>query len=268
MKKLLSFSINDYPGSQNDLQGCVNDSINIVSQLNGQSDFGFESKVFYNSEVTRELFRDELTKLVLSAKCGDIIVISYSGHGTFLPDISGDELDGSDEALYLSDGVFLDDEFNSILADLEEGVECVFIMDCCFSGTITRDIMKKSRFKPFFVEVDSEGHPIEKKRFLFRKREVNPLMNHVVLTGSSDKETSADALIGGVWNGAMTYYAMKTLSPGISYKEWHKDLLKKIKANGYSQTPQLAGPDYLLSRGVFGSVLTKRKCFLARWFNF
>jgi hypothetical protein len=169
--------------------------------------------------------------------------------------------------LYLYDGAFSDDEFTTILADLEEGVECVFIMDCCFSGTITRDITKKARFKPLYAEVDSEGLPIEDTFSPLRKREINPLMNHIVLTGCSDCQTSADAFLEGKYQGALTWGAMKTLEPGMTYKEWHKKILKQLSGK-FEQTPQLEGPDYLLNKGVFGSPITKKKCFLARWFNF
>ncbi len=265
MKKLISYALNDYPGAQNDLRGCINDQENIAANLS--TDFGFDVIKFKNSQVTKELFRDTLTALIISAVAGDILVIHVSSHGTQLQDRNQDEADGYDEALYLYDGAFSDDEFTSILSRLKEGVVCIFIMDCCFSGTITRDINKKARFKPLFLEVDSEGLPVENKRR--KSKEINPLMNHIVLTGCSDTETSDDAFISGSYNGALTYYAMKTLDPGLSYKSWHEVLAKKLKSAGHSQTPQLEGPDNLLNLGVFGSTLAKkkRKCFLLKLFG-
>lgn len=259
MKKLISFGINDYPGSQNDLQGCIHDQENVCSHLVKQ--FGFEAKTFKNSEVTKEKLRSEVTNLVLSAVVGDIIVIHYSGHGSQLIDKDGDEKDGYDEALYLYDGGFSDDEFSKIMLNLAEGVECIFMMDSCFSGTITRKINQKGRFKPLLVEVDGDGTPIQRKT---RKIHVQSLeLNHVVLTGCSSTQTSADAFIQGSYNGAFTYSAMKTLVPGISYKEWHKRILSSIK--GFEQTPQLEGKEELVNRGVFGSQLKKRKCWFKFW---
>lgn len=266
MKKLISFAINDYPGAQNDLQGCVNDQKNIIAHLG--SDFGFEAKYFKNSQVTKQVFRDEVTKLIMFAKSGDIIVIHYSGHGTQLIDKNAEEYDGYDEALYLFDGAFPDDEFTTILLGIVPGVRCIFIMDCCFSGTITRIIDQKAKFKPLFSEVDSDGFPIKRKQ---RKLEITNLndseMNHLVLTGCSDKETSADALINGSFNGALTYAAMKFLDSGITYKEWHRKLLDWLKDKNYSQTPQLEGPDWMKEESVFGSILIKKECFLKRWFG-
>lgn len=263
MKKVVSFALNDYMGVQNDLQGCVNDQKNIIGKLG--KDFGFESVGFTNSQVTKELFRSEVIKLVSFAHSGDIIVIHVSSHGTQLPDSSGDESDGYDEALYLYDGAFSDDEFSSMLSQLKEGVICVFIMDCCFSGTITRSINQKARFKPLFSQVDSEGLPVVKKGR--KSNEISSGMNHLVLTGCSDRQTSADAYIGGSYNGALTYAAMRNLEPGITYKEWHRRILKWLSSKGYSQTPQLEGPEWMMNLGVFGSEVKKKRCFLARWFG-
>lgn len=276
MKKALSFGINDFPGSQNDLRGCVNDTSNIKYNLGHKHgaedakrigkqlyDFGFDVQVFLNSQVTKELFRSEVTKLVKSANPGDIIVIHASCHGTQLIDRNNDEADGYDEALYLYDGAFSDDEFSSILSQLKEAVICVFIMDCCFSGTITRSINQKARFKPLFSEVDSEGLPVIRKSR--KSKEICSGMNHLVLTGCSPTQTSADAFIGGSYNGALTYAAMKELVPGITYKEWHQRILKWLSSRGYTQTPQLEGPEWMMNLGVFGSEVKAKKCFLRRW---
>lgn len=43
------------------------------------------------------------------------LIIHYSGHGTYTPDRSGDEADGVDEALYLYDGMLIDDELAEIM---------------------------------------------------------------------------------------------------------------------------------------------------------
>jgi hypothetical protein len=264
MKKILSFAINNYPGSGSDLQGCVNDQNNIINILG--KEFGFETTWFKDSQVTRNLFRDEVSKLVLSAVNGDIIVIHVSSHGTQLPDVNLDEGDGYDEALYLHDGPFSDDEFSSILFHLKEGVICIFIMDCCFSGTITRDINKKAKFKPLFSEVDGEGYPVEIK--FRRSREISSGMNHLVITGCSNLQTSADALISGSYNGALTYAAMKELVPGITYREWHKRTLKWLSSHKYTQTPQLEGPEWMFDLGVFGSTVVKqKKCWLLKLFG-
>src|SRR3990167_6137769 len=132
MKKLLSFGINDYPESANDLRGCVFDTKNVSSTLGEVTigkhgadtavmvskvfkEFGFDVRTILNSQATKKRFCDELSAMVLSAQKGDVIVIHYSGHGTQVSDKSGDESDGYDEALYLYDGPLIDDTINGKL---------------------------------------------------------------------------------------------------------------------------------------------------------
>lgn len=53
-----------------------------------------------------------LNKKVFSDKT---LFVQYSGHGTYTPDRNGDEADGQDEAMYVYDGMILDDELSEIL---------------------------------------------------------------------------------------------------------------------------------------------------------
>jgi hypothetical protein len=136
-------------------------------------------------------------------------------------------------------------------------------MDCCFSGTITRAVNERARFKPIVSEVDGNGFPIVRNR---KSKGMNG-MNHIVLTGCRSDQTSADAFISGAWNGALTFAAVRNLTPGITYKEWHKITKKWLASKGYDQIPQLEGPDYMLNMGVFGSEVKRKKCWLLRLFT-
>lgn len=46
---------------------------------------------------------------------GNVFCVEVSSHGTYTYDKDGDEADGQDEALYLYDGMVIDDEINEIL---------------------------------------------------------------------------------------------------------------------------------------------------------
>ena len=61
----------------------------------------------------------------------------YSGHGTQIKDVSGDEDDGFDESIIpIDDNPILDDELRKLLADkVPEGAKLTAIFDCCCSGT-------------------------------------------------------------------------------------------------------------------------------------
>jgi hypothetical protein len=80
-------------------------------------------------------------------------------------------------------------------------------------------------------------------------------MNHVLLAGSKDTQTSADAFIDGDFNGAFSYYFCETIreaGPQID----QRDLIGKVRTaladNQFSQIPQLE-PDSAQGP-VFGSL--------------
>jgi len=70
---------------------------------------------------------------------GDHLFLQYSGHGTSVKDMSGDEADGIDEALCpLDGGVIIDDWlFENVVKGFEDKSKTsLFIMvDACHSGT-------------------------------------------------------------------------------------------------------------------------------------
>jgi hypothetical protein len=66
----------------------------------------------------------------------------------------------------------------------------------------------------------------------------------MLITGCRDTQTSADAHIGGSFNGALTYYlveSMKDTHGQLTYRELHKRTTGKLKSNDYDQVPQLEG---------------------------
>lgn len=79
--------------------------------------------------------------LAAEAKSGDALFVHYSGHGVSVPDTSGDEDDGMDEALvpidYATAGVVLDDTiFDLLVSPLPKGCQLTCFMDACHSGTM------------------------------------------------------------------------------------------------------------------------------------
>ena len=88
MKRSLHFGINNYPGTKSDLNGCVNDALDWQEALNKR---GFTSTVLLDSQCTKENLIKEFTKIIELTGPHDIAVITYSGHGTWVPDMDGDE---------------------------------------------------------------------------------------------------------------------------------------------------------------------------------
>jgi hypothetical protein len=66
----------------------------------------------------------------------------------------------------------------------------------------------------------------------------------VLITGCRDTQTSADAFIGGSYNGALTYHLVKVLRQAkgkVTYRRLHKDVIALLKQGRYDQVPQLEG---------------------------
>lgn len=241
-KRAILFAINDYPGSQNDLNGCVNDQMDLEKKL--KSDFpGFEIIKFKDSEVTRKCFIDQIVQAISVLRSGDVLLLHYSGHGTYTYDSSGDESDGYDEAVYLYDGMVIDDDIGEALKAIPEGATVLLLFDSCFSGTVTREIVN---FKNRFVPSKDSAKPLVKRR-RFAKSE----MNWMVFSGCGEHQTSADSYFSGRYNGAFTYYALKTLKPGITYREWFTAIHRYLPSSEYDQDPTLEGNESLFDKKVF-----------------
>jgi hypothetical protein len=141
----LCIGINDY--AERPLAGCVADATLWASTLRT---LGFpRPQTLFNEQATRQRILDEFGGLVQSARAGDVLVLQYAGHGTYLPDVNGDEDDdGRDEALCpidYEDGQFvIDDDLRLIFAELPAGVNLTCFFDCCHSGTITRLVVPRT----------------------------------------------------------------------------------------------------------------------------
>mmetsp|Transcript_56708 Transcript_56708/g.122064 ORF Transcript_56708/g.122064 Transcript_56708/m.122064 type:complete len:290 (-) Transcript_56708:40-909(-) len=94
---------------------------------------------------TRAALLKSIRKVGRRCEAGDWFVWFFAGHGVNVPDATGDEVDGFDEAFVTPDNdgrltekaVLVDDDFARALDDfMPEGVRILCICDCCHSGTI------------------------------------------------------------------------------------------------------------------------------------
>src|SRR3712207_6113336 len=138
-KRALCVGINDYPGTNSDLSGCVNDANDWAQELQSR---GYEVTTLLDREATRRALADALTSLVSTARAGDSLVFTFSGHGSWLPDDSGDEPDSRDEMLCphdVSDEQYLmDDDLAAIFEQKPKNVNLYFISDSCHSGSVAK----------------------------------------------------------------------------------------------------------------------------------
>jgi metacaspase-1 len=265
-KKALLIGINRYKIPGADLRGCVNDVENMKGVLTQM--YGFASKdvtVMTDFAATTKAMKAAISKLVRDARSGDVVLLHYSGHGANVIDVNGDEPDRRDEILCPTDldwhKPLLDDWLRTTFNRLRSGVSLTVIMDCCHSGSNTRVLLPPDapsipRFLPNpldIMEAESGRKLRGKVKGSLRvsaapKRKKSDVVDadipELLVTGCRDTQTSADAYIGGSYNGALTYCVVETLKAAggtISYRQMHQGTIKRLKEGGYDQVPQLEG---------------------------
>lgn len=249
--KALCIGINDYPGSDNDLSGCVNDAHDWAEELDRR---GFAVTQLLDKAAKRAAMIQAIGDLVDGAAKGDSLIITYSGHGTWVPDASGDEPDGRDEALCPYDlgskGPLLDDDLHTLLSRRAAGVRIVLISDSCHSGSVTRgeaaDLdpgMPKVRFLPPQVWMKKATSLPAALVSVASRGGFTRAGGDLLLAGCQDTEYSWDTSFHGRPNGAFTYYALKTLRDAkpTTYQKWFDAIRVYLPTSSLPQSPQIFG---------------------------
>ncbi|ERM98168.1 metacaspase-9 [Amborella trichopoda] len=140
-KRLATLVGCNYPGTPNELHGCINDVLTMRSVLVKR--FGFnpndittltdseDSKV----KPTGENIREALNEMVSKAEAGDVLFFHYSGHGTLIPASMLGHKHGYYEAIVPTDyNLMTDLDFRWLVNQLPTGTSFTFLSDSCHSG--------------------------------------------------------------------------------------------------------------------------------------
>jgi metacaspase-1 len=244
-KRALCVGIN-YPGTSSQLSGCVNDAVDWAELLraNGYS----QVQVLLDAAATKDAILRALRENVAALGWGDRLVVTYSGHGTWVPDRDGDEVDRRDEALCPTDfqqgRLITDDELQPILGGNRAGSGVLFLSDSCHSGTVSRLAMTgvTPAGQPRFVSPAEFMDSMTEERAADLEARVDtgtPRKSASLVSGCLDQEYSYDAYIRGRYNGAFSRAAIDTYRAGISLNNWHKAIRGVLPNNSYPQTPAL-----------------------------
>ena len=241
---LLHFSINDYPGTGSDLRGCNNDQEDDFNYVDGKIG-GVSLRGLQDKLVTPSRFESEIRAAFRAMQRG-LLTIGYSGHGTY--DGDGSEPDGFREALALWGGNFTDKRFIALCKEKPANLDLVFILDSCFSEGMSRlglthdAIIKHPRFL-MTSPMPRNFHVIKQAPY-----EVN---DWLVISACAENQTAADALFNNRYNGAFTYYAVRTLEKGITYRQWMERIWQNLPSRQFEQMPHIDGPERLIEKIVF-----------------
>jgi hypothetical protein len=100
---------------------------------------GFRSQLLLTRRATYAGVTGAVRRAAKVLKRGDIFFLSYSGHGSQVKDLNGDEKDDRlDETWVLYDREMIDDELYALWSEFEKGVRILMLSDSCHSGTVAR----------------------------------------------------------------------------------------------------------------------------------
>jgi hypothetical protein len=236
VKKAVLVGIN-YKGSDAQLNGCINDIRNINNILINNCEYKSENIRILTEEhaisPTKKNMEDNINWLVRDIKAGDTLIFYYSGHGANINDRNGDETDGKDEVLvpldYNANGVISDDWlFTNMANKVPQNATLWSFTDCCHSGTM---IDLKYNYKSLCALKSGQVRRGMKynsnewnDRFSFSMEKGKDIVGNVYLfSGCQDQETSADATINRLPQGAFTF----------CFTEFIKENLEKVSDNKF-----------------------------------
>ena len=248
-KHALVIGINYIGHNSGVLNGCINDTLKIKNFLINKCNYKEENIVIITDETvvkpTKENIINALVKLVENVKKDNSkeVWFSYSGHGYYYS--SSTEEDSQDEVLvpldYQKNGCIRDDLLYSVLVkELPKDCNLFSIIDACHSGT--------SLDLPYIYRTNSG---------IKQQHKQNKIANVVKISGCRDDQTSADALINGKYQGALTFGFLRSME-SMDYNFTPRQLIHKIERylneNGYTQIPTLTFSNVnLIDECIMGS---------------
>ncbi len=197
-KEALILGVSDYMGTKFDLNGVKKDVARMERLFRS---WGFHVTVINSHEsMNLESYLTNYAKL----KANDNFIFYYTGHGYHTKDKNGDEADGEDEALVLSDGVknklFIDDTLFGYLNAIK--AKKLVLFDSCHSGTAFKAFGDKP--KPKTINESQVSGIIQTKAFRPMESRLNR-GEYIVLSASKDNEESLDTPDGGMFTNAFIH---------------------------------------------------------------
>ena len=126
-----------YSGWSGDLAACEFDANDMAAIARSR---GIKPTVLLTKQATRARTLSALRAAAKALRGGDFFLLSYSGHGGQVRDVSGDEPDKQDETWCLFDGQLIDDELYLELSRFRAGVRVLVLSDSCHSGSVVRQL--------------------------------------------------------------------------------------------------------------------------------
>ncbi|MFF3862682.1 caspase domain-containing protein [Streptomyces sp. NPDC002209] len=237
-----------YDGWDGQLMACENDARDMAELARG---VGFDDTVILTEDATVGTVTTALRKAAGKLGAGDILLLTYSGHGGQMPDSDGDEPDELDETLVFFDRQFLDDELHREFQRFHKDVRIITCLDCCHSGTATELIDAPAQGEAVrLMPVLKQQQIFERDKAFFQdlQRELRGTNGDggepgvVLISACQDDQVALDGRV----NGKFTETLLRVWNGGEfsgDYETFHHDIKKRMPATQIPNFFTTGNPD-------------------------
>jgi len=247
---IIGINYTSHPDPYLKLQRCVEDAFTMANFL--YENFGFKRddiRIITDKNPwdppTKENILDAMRELVRDAKPHDSFFMYFSGHGTQVKDMNGDEEDGLDECICAVDwrgngwppyedtpGLIIDDVMHDILVKpLPLHCRLTAVFESCHSGTVL-DL-------PYVYSSKGVVKEIKHQNKLGLLREKASYADVVSLSASRDSEGARETQKGGLLRLAFIN-CLITFQYKVTYKQLIKSVHEYMRNNRSKQRPVLS----------------------------
>jgi pimeloyl-ACP methyl ester carboxylesterase len=247
----LIIAIDEYPNPLHRLNGCKNDASAFSEYLKEYAKANrasYQEHRLFDANAKRLSIVEGFNQLKKAAD-NDVCVLYYSGHGSQMPAPPEfwDEQDRLSETLVCWDSRtpggrdLIDKELATLIWSVtnDRDVHFLAVMDCCHSGSNTRDMDVKARRADVSTVVERDI-----KNFFGNEHWNNfqpPSSRHIHLAAAKDNETAKELKINELPRGAFTHTLIKILKEtagNISYNALISRVSQNVKNIVKEQNPQ------------------------------
>ena len=266
----LLVGIDAYPEGVPQLYGAVNDINAFEAYLSGRmmdGEFNLHLLKLLDSQATRQGVIDGFRKHLKQAGPQDVALFYYTGHGSqevapeefrpIEPDMMNETLVCFDSRTSAGSDL-ADKEIALLIAEVEEkNPHFVIIMDCCHSGSGTRDAQQFNSIRQ--APTDTRQRPIEsylfpKERMMAARAQAEapkgkssgwqslPNARHVLLAACQDIQTAKEHIAESKSWGAFSFFlrnALESANGPLTYRDLFKQAQARVRASVRDQNPQL-----------------------------
>lgn len=261
--KALLMGVGQYATGINNLPGIALD-LKVMQQVARKMGYLKENiLVLQDAAVTADSVRAAMRGwLVEGVAADDRVLVYYSGHGSQVTDLNGDERDGFDEVLTMYDlayadgeytGVLRDDEFNALLEGIPSERVAV-VVDACCSGTAMRSLnIDSSAYGAGEFVVKSQGCRSTQTDSSAGFADSESVQGMVFLAAAQDGEQSLATTRGSLFTLALQRAVLegKNASPLQLIAAAENTLVSSVPKEHRFHPSLIGDPELLIDKGLF-----------------